>query len=94
MLQPTEMNVNDLNKLRQLRMDRFIGLFSSTLPFCLIQIDAENVLTIHCYHAGIMNGLVSEIEDLCYYACLIIGAKFISLHLLQKEVLRVDAFVF
>jgi hypothetical protein len=93
MLQLTEMNVEDLNKLNQLRMERLIGLFSSSLPFCLIQIDEENVLSIHCHHAGIMDRLIGELEDLCYYACLIVGVKFISLHSLQKEILRVDAFI-
>ncbi len=93
MLKLTEMNVDDLNKLKQLRMERLIGIFSSSLPFCLIQIDDENVLSIHCHHAGVMNGLISELEDLCYYACLIAGVKFISLHSLQREILRVDAFI-
>lgn len=94
MLQLTEMNVDDLNKLKQLRMERLVGLFSSSLPFCLIQIDADNVLSIRCHHAGIMDMLISELEDLCYYACLIVGVKFISLHSLHKEILRVDAFIF
>jgi hypothetical protein len=94
MSQLTEMNVDDLNKLKQLRMDRLLGLFSSSLPFCLIQIDADNVMSIHCHHAGIMDRLIGELEDLCYYACLIVGVKFISLHSLHKEILRVDAFVF
>jgi hypothetical protein len=93
MLQLTEMNVDDLNILRQLRMERLMGLFSSSLPFCLLQIDDENVLSIHCHHAGITDRLIGELEDLCYYACLIVGVKFISLHSLQKEILRVDAFI-
>jgi hypothetical protein len=93
MLQFTEMNVNDLNKLKHLRIERLLGLFSSSLPFCLIQVDADNVLSIHCYHAGILERLISELEDLCYYSCLIVGVKFISLHSLNKEVLRVDAFI-
>jgi hypothetical protein len=93
MLQFTEMNVNDLNKLRHLRIERLIGLFSASLPFCLIQVDADDVLFIHCYHNGILNKLMSELEDLCYYSCLIVGVKFISLHSLNREVLRVDAFI-
>ena len=93
MLQLTEMNIDDFNKLRQLRMERLIGLFSASLPFCLLQIDDENILSIHCYHAGITDRLIAELEDLCYYACLIVGAKLISLHSLQKEILRVNAFI-
>jgi hypothetical protein len=94
MLQLTDMNINDLNKLKELRMERLLGLFSSSLPFCLIQMDADGTLSIHCHHAGIMDRLIGELEDLCYYACLIVGAKFISLHSLHKEILRVDAFIF
>jgi hypothetical protein len=94
MSQLTEINVDDLNKLSQLRMERIIGLFPSSLPFCLIQIDTDNVLSIHCHHAGIMDRLIAELEDLCYYACLIVGVRSISLNSLHKEILRADAFVF
>jgi hypothetical protein len=94
MLPLTEINVDDLNKLNQLRMERLIGLFSSSLPFCLIQIDADKVLSIHCHHAGIMDRLLAELEDLCYYSCLIVGAKSISLNSLHQEILRADACVF
>jgi hypothetical protein len=94
MLHFTEINVDDQKKLKQLRMKRLTGLFSASLPFCLVQIEADNVLSIHCHHSGIMDGLLNELEDLCYYACLILGVKVISLHLLHKEILRVDAFIF
>jgi hypothetical protein len=93
MLQLTEINVDDLNKLQQLRMERLLGLFSSSLPFCMIQIDGDNVLSIHCHHAGIMDLLMTELDDLCYYARLVLGVKSISLYLLHQEILRVNAFI-
>jgi hypothetical protein len=44
----TELNVNDLKKLEQLRIDRLLLFFTSSLQHCLLQIDVDNMLTIYC----------------------------------------------
>jgi hypothetical protein len=89
----TEINIDDLDKLKQLRMERLLCFFTSSLPFCQIQIDGDNVLAIYCPHGGIMEELMNELEDLRYYACLIVGAKLVTLHLAQKEVLCNDIYL-
>ncbi len=88
----TEITMDDLDKLNQLRLERLLCFFTSSLPFCQIQIDGNNTLAIYCPHGGIMEELMNELEDLRYYACLILGVKLITLHLAQKEVMYIDIF--
>jgi hypothetical protein len=89
----TEITMDDLDKLSQLRLERLFCFFTSSLPFCQIQIDGNNVLAIYCPHGGIMEELMNELEELRYYACLILGVKSISLHIAQQEVLFTDTYL-
>jgi hypothetical protein len=89
----TEINIDDLDKLKELRMERLLCFFTSSLPFCQIQIDEDNVLAIYCPHGGIMEELMNELDDLRYYACLILGVKSISLRIAQQEVLFTDTYL-
>ena len=86
----TEINVDDLNKLMQLRLERLLHFFTSSLPHCLIQIDAGNMLTIYCLHSEIVDELLDDLENLCCYAWLILGVRKISLHFGLEEILRTD----
>jgi hypothetical protein len=86
----TELNVNDLNKLEQLRIDRLLLFFTSSLPYCLLQIDRDNMLTIYCLQAEIVDDLLDELEDLCSHAWLILGMKKISLYFRLEEILNID----
>jgi hypothetical protein len=88
----TEINIDDLDKLKQLRLERLQCFFASSLPFCQIQIDVNNVLAIYSPHAGIMEEIMNELEELRYYACLILGVKSITLHLAQMEVFCTDIY--
>jgi hypothetical protein len=85
----TEINTDDLNKLNQLRVERFFDLFSRSLSNCLLQLDNE-ALSIHCYQAGIMGKLLDELNEVSYYARLVLGAQSISFNLLNEEVLHVE----
>jgi hypothetical protein len=85
----TEINTDDLNKLNQLRVERFFGLFSKSLSNCLLQVENE-ALSIHCYQAGIMGKLLDELSEVAYYARLVLGAQSISFNLLNEEVLLVE----
>jgi hypothetical protein len=89
----TKINIDDLDKLQQFRLERLRHFFTSSLPFCLIRINDDNILVISCPHAGIMDELFIEMEDLRYYAGLILGVKSISLHLAQVEVLRTNTYL-
>jgi hypothetical protein len=89
----TEMNVADLNKLQQFRLERLFCFFTSSLPSCLIQIDAGNLLSVYCPHSWIVDELLDDFEELCYYAWLILGVKAIALYFCQEEILRTDTYL-
>jgi hypothetical protein len=86
----TEINIEDRNKLMQLRIDRLQHFFTSSLPKCLLQIDGDNMLTVYCLHSEIVDDLLENLEDLCSHARLILGVKTISLHFCLEEILRTD----
>jgi hypothetical protein len=82
----TELNVDDLNKLEQLRIDRLQLFFTSSLPHCLLEID-EDLLSIYCLHPEIVDELLDDLEDLQSHAWLILGVKKISLYFSLEEIL-------
>jgi hypothetical protein len=83
----TEINVDDLEKLERLRIDRLQLFFTSSLPQCLIMINAD-MLTIYCLHPEMMDKLLEDLEDLRSHAWLILGLKKISLYFGLEEILR------
>jgi hypothetical protein len=86
----TEINVDDLKQLERFRIERLLYFFTSSLPHCLIQIDAGNMLTVYCLHPEVVDDLLDNLEDLCSHARLILGVKAISLHFGLEEILRTD----
>jgi hypothetical protein len=88
-----EINTDDLDKLKQFRIERFLLFFKSSLPRCLIQIDKGNMLTIYCPHAEIVDELLDDSAELCLYAWLILGVREISLYFCLEEILRIHAYL-
>ena len=88
----TEINVDDLNKLMHLRIERLIHLFASSLPNCLIHIDADHTLSVHCPQSEIVDDLLDELEDLCNHAWLILGVSKIALYFGQEEILSTNTY--
>jgi hypothetical protein len=86
----TELNIDDRYKLMQLRIERLLRFFRSSLPYCQIQITADNILMIACPHSIVVDEILDDLEDLCNHAALIIGAKKIALYFSQEEILRKD----
>jgi hypothetical protein len=86
----TEMNTEDRHKLTKFRIERLQLFFTSSLPQCLLQIEAGNILTVHCPNPAVVDELLDDLEDLCSHAWLILGIKTISLHLDLEEILLTD----
>jgi hypothetical protein len=86
----TEINVEDLDLLMQFRIERFLCFFTSSLPHCLLQIDADRLLTIYCPHSEVVDDLLEDLDDLCSHARLILGMNRISLCLGLEEILCID----
>jgi hypothetical protein len=88
----TEMNVDDLDKLNQFRLERLLSFFTSGLPYCLVQIDNGKTLTVYCPDSRIVDELLDDFEDLCHYAWMILGVKTIALQFCQEEILRTHTY--
>jgi hypothetical protein len=86
----TEITVDDLHKLMQLRIERLLHFFTSSLPCCQIQITAENILIINCPSSIVVEDLLDDLEDLCNHAWLIVGVKKIALYFGSEEILLTD----
>jgi hypothetical protein len=82
----TEINIDDLTKLKQFRIDRLRRFFISSLPRCLIRVDASNTLVVHCPHPKIVDELLDDLEDLCNHAWLILGVQSIALYFCQEKI--------
>jgi hypothetical protein len=88
----TEINIDDLNKLMHLRVERLLHLFASTLPNCLIQIDAGELLAVYCPDSTLVDDLLDELEDLCHHAWLILGVNAVALYFGEEEILRANTY--
>ena len=86
----TEINIDDRNKLMELRVERLLHFFAMSLPRCQIKINSENTLMITCPTSMIVDDLLDDLEDLCNHASLIIGVKKIALYFGQEEILLTD----
>lgn len=86
----TELNIDDRGRLMQLRIERLLHFFTASLPYCQIQITADNILMIACPNSIIVDDLLDDLEDLCHHAMLIVGVKKIALYFGQEEILLKD----
>lgn len=97
----TDINIDDLNRLKQFRIERFLHFFTSSLPHCLIQIDGGDTLAVYCPHPWIVDELIDDLENLCNHAWLILGVRAITqwrgyaiaLYFCQEEILRTDTYL-
>lgn len=88
----TEMNTEDLNTLMQFRIERLLQFFAASLPNCLIQIDAGNLLIVHCPNSVIVDDLLDDLEDLCSHAWLILGVPRVAVYFGQEEILCANTY--
>ena len=91
------MSKDDLSRLRQHRVDRLLGFFTSSLPKCRIQFDADQVLSIYCPHPEILHALMNDLEDLRTHAWAVLGVRKVTLYFcgaedLCEEILRTPSY--
>lgn len=79
------MSKDDLSRLGQHRIDRLLGFFTSSLPQCKIQLDADHVLSIYCPHVRVLHALMNELEDLRTYAWSVLGVRKVTLYFGEEE---------
>lgn len=83
----TELNIDDVKRLSQLRVDRLTKFFAVSLSYCSMYINANNQLIIACFDPDVMAELLDDLDELRYYACLILGVRSLSIHLSAEEFL-------
>jgi hypothetical protein len=86
----TEMTLDDLMRLSQLRSERLHSFFAQSLLHCVFRRSRHNLLIIHCPEAWMVDMLLPDLEELCDYAWLILGTEAIALYFAQEEICRVD----
>jgi hypothetical protein len=84
----TEMNIDDRDQLKYLRIQRLRQLFAHSLQACLMRVNPDNMLAVHCPQPEIVDELLNEMEDLCKYAWLVLGVRSIALYFCQEEILH------
>ena len=89
-----EINIDDLDKLKQFRIERLLLFFQSSLPRCLIRIDEGNMLIIYCPHSEIVDQLIDNSTELSLYAWLILGIRDISLYFCLEEIIRIHTYLY
>jgi hypothetical protein len=85
---PLELTIDDLLLLEKHRLERLRSFFGDTLRLCFLHIDKRNTLTIHCSEPWIVDQLISEMEQLCWYTWLVVGAERIVLRFAQEAVYK------
>jgi hypothetical protein len=85
----TEVTLDDLMRLEQLRIERLRSFFAQSLLQCLIYVDHRYRLAIHCPEPWIVDTVLTDFEELCDYAWLILGVQTITLFFVQEEICRI-----
>jgi hypothetical protein len=84
------MTFDDRMRLRQLRHERLRRFFAQSLLHCVFQCDDHKTLLIHCPETWMVDSLLTDLEELCEYAWLILGVEAIALYFAQEEICRVE----
>jgi hypothetical protein len=77
---------NDFLVLEVLRLERFRTHFLDTLPECFLFLDRNCTLAIHCSEPWLVDDLLAQIDQLCHYAWIIVGAYQVSIWFAQEEI--------
>ncbi len=86
----TEMTLDDRMRLEQFRTERLQSFFAQSLWHCVFHRDHQKALIIHCPEAWVVDSLLTDLEELCDYAWLILGVEAIALYFAQEEICRVE----
>jgi hypothetical protein len=81
-----ELTDQDSLILEVLRLERFRSHFLDTLPECFLLLDRHCTLAIHCSEPWLVDDLLAEIDQLCHYAWIVVGAYKISIWFAQEEI--------
>lgn len=81
----------DLRLLEKYRIQRLRQLFSKTLGLCLIKLDHNHRLRVHCPEPWLIDQIIADADRLLNSTCLVLGVHYISLYYAGEEVCKVEA---
>ena len=76
----------DLLILEKQRLDRFRSFFHDSLSFCFLYLDRHSRLKIHCSEPWVVDLLLAEMEQLCWYGWVIVGAHHLSIYYAAEKI--------
>lgn len=86
----SEMTLDDRLRLSKLRNERLRSFFAQSLLHCALRCDSHKTLIIHCSDAWMIDSLLTDLEELCDYALLILGVEAIALYFAQEKICRIE----
>lgn len=86
----TDMTFADRIRLEQFRNEHLRSFCVQDLLHCVFHRGRHKTLIIHCPEAWMVDRLLTDAEELCNYAWLILGVEAIAIYFAQKEIRRVE----
>lgn len=77
---------DDLLILETLRLERLRAFFAQILMNCVLYLDRQNSLIIHCTEPWMVDELLAQVDQLCWYSYVVVGARQLSIYFSQEEV--------
>ncbi|MCY7275877.1 MAG: hypothetical protein LH702_19605 [Phormidesmis sp. CAN_BIN44] len=78
----------DLCLLEKYRIQRMRQLFSKTLGLCLLKLDNNHTLRVHCPEPWLVDRIIDEVDHLLDSTRQMLGVHRISLYYAGEEVYR------
>ena len=83
-----ELTLSDRVILEQYRLQRFRSFFFGSLMACPLGLDEHRTLIIHCLDPELVDQLLSQIDQLRWYARVVLGVDSLAIRFVQEEIYR------
>ncbi len=84
-----ELTTTDLLMLEEHRLDRLRSLFPDLLCDCILLLEPENTLTIHCLEPWIVDVLLEKLKVFRWQVGLVLGVEHIAVCFVGEEIFNV-----
>ncbi|MFM7447396.1 MAG: hypothetical protein ACKO24_02210 [Leptolyngbyaceae cyanobacterium] len=85
-----KLTTTDLLVLKQHRLDRLRSLFPDLLSDCILLLEAESTLAIHCLEPWVVDVLLDKLNLLRWQVSLVLGVEYISVCFVGEEIFKVS----
>jgi hypothetical protein len=83
-----QITLEDLQILRQGRLDRLRKVFIKPLGLCRLQVTRRDRLVIHCPEPWVVDELMENLDELIEAARIVVGAQSLSICFVGEEIFR------